>query len=289
MSTAENRPAALDVDDEQVVIGEGVALDVRPAGFILRAGSAIIDVVTAGLVLYGAILLLATVLSTDTGSAILGDPAIITAVMLLTVVGVLVIAPAVVEILTHGKSLGRWTLGLRIVRDDGGAIGPRHAFIRSVVGFFEFWTTSGGLAILVGLLNPRSKRLGDILAGTYAQNERAKRPVPSSIALPVGLEGWAAIADVARLPDPTARRVRDYLAMAPKMEPAQRTAMAGRIARETARFVHPVPDVDADTFLRAVSVVRRDRESRALQLAAGRRERLAPALGSMPHGFPDRG
>ncbi|KAB1659494.1 RDD family protein [Pseudoclavibacter chungangensis] len=289
MSTVRTRPDALDVSDERVVIGEGVALDVRPAGIVTRIASAAIDVVATWIVAIAAIVFMAWVLDGPAGRVLASDMAILSATMLTTVVVLFVLLPALVEIFTNGRSLGRLVMGIRIVRDDGGASGPRQAFIRSLVGFFEIYMTSGGIAVLVGLFNGRSKRIGDILAGTYAQNERVPRARPSDVVLPAGLEGWASIADVARLPDPVARRVRDYLVQAPKLEGATRPALAGRVARDVAPFVHPIPDVDADTFLRAVAAVRRDREYRALQLSSQRLERLAPVLNARPHGFPDRG
>ena len=53
------------------------------------------------------------------------------------------------ETATQGRSLGRWALGSRIVRDDGGAVAFRHAFIRSFVGLFEVVLTFGGVAVTV--------------------------------------------------------------------------------------------------------------------------------------------
>lgn len=289
MSTVTASPTALDVSDEQVVIGEGVALDVRPAGFVLRVASGVIDVIALLLVGLLSIYLFAIVATSPVGSRLFGDVAILVAAFTVLQVGILVVLPALVETFTHGKSLGRLVMGLRIVRDDGGASGLRQAFIRSVTGMLEIFMTAGGLAMIIGLFNARSKRLGDILAGTYAQNERAPKVVAANVALPPGLEQWASIADVARLPDPTSRRVRDYLVQAPKLGPLERDRAAGAVAREVARYVHPIPDVDADRFLRAVAVVRRDREFRGLQLGAARHERLRPVLEAMPFGFPDRG
>ena len=65
--------------------------------------------------------------------------------------------------------------------------------------------------------------------------------------------------------------------------------VAGDLARAAKPYVHPIPDVDAETFLLGVSVVRRDREWQGLQGRAARLEKAAPVLERLPHGFPDRG
>ena len=58
----------------------------------------------------------------------------------------ILIVPMLVETATGGRSLGKLAVGARIVRDDGGAIGLRHAFIRALLGVLEIFMTFGGLA-----------------------------------------------------------------------------------------------------------------------------------------------
>lgn len=277
------------MSDEQVVVGEGVALDVRPAGFLARAASSLIDAVATVIVFFTALWAFLFVLggAAEAGAQI--EVAAVMAALIAILVTVFVIVPCLVETLTRGKSLGRLIMRLRIVRDDGGAAGFRHALVRALVGFLELWMTLGGGAVITGLVHPRAKRLGDMLAGTYAQNESAPKITPRMIALPHGLERWAQIADVARVPDRIARRMHDYFLQAPRLEPGARLHAAGAIAREARPYVHPIPDVDADTFLRAVGAVRRDRELAAAELRRRRMARLEPILEQLPHGFPQRG
>jgi uncharacterized RDD family membrane protein YckC len=224
--------------------------------------------------------------------AILGarqlDDAVPAIVVLVTIVTGLVVAPIVVETATRGRSVGKLVVGARIVRDDGGAIGFRHALIRGLTGFLEIWTTLGGLAIVVGLISPRSKRLGDLMAGTYAQYERVSRRPEPPVLLPWGLDGWARVADVARLPEGLGRRVAQFLHEAAQYEPSRRAGIAAGLAREVAPYVSPLPDIPPETLLAAVAAVRRDREARALALEARRLERLTPVLDGLPHDFPRR-
>lgn len=280
---------AIDVSDEQIVVGEGVALDVRPAGFLLRAASSLIDAVVSMLG-FGALLLAAAwIMSSAEQAGATIELAAVQAVIIALLVVAWVLAPCLVETLSGGRSLGRLALGLRIVRDDGGAAGFRHALIRALLGVLEFLLTAGGLAIVVGLVHPRAKRLGDLLAGTVSQNERAPKLLAQPVPLPPGLERWAQLADVARLPDRLARRMRDFLTQAPRLEPAARLRQAGEVAREVRYFVHPIPDVDAETFLRAVAAVRFWRESSAHELGRARLAHVDAVLQALPHRFPPRG
>jgi hypothetical protein len=192
------------------------------------------------------------------------------------------------EVATHGRSLGRLVAGTRIVRDDGGAAGLRHAFVRALAAVVEIYATLGGLAVIVALLNGRSKRIGDLLAGTYAQQERVPALAPTMIAVPPQLAGWATLADVAALPDPLARRVSAFLVQQHRLSPQARAGLAGELAREVAPFVHPLPATDAATLLWAVSAVRREREARSLDAESRRLAALAPTLARRPHAFPQR-
>lgn len=276
-------------DDERIVVGEGVALDVRPAGFPLRAVSSIIDIAVLYLMLLGGLTAVGTTLDALDKAGAAPDQAMATAMFLGTIVAVLVGVPIAIETLTKGRSLGRWAMGLRIVRDDGGAAGFRHALVRGLLGVFELFMTFGGVAAIVGLLNPRAKRLGDMAAGTYCQHERVGKAPERAVPLPPQLQAWSRVADVAKLPDRTGRRILDYLDQAPKLDPESRRRMAESIGREALPYVHPRPYVDADTFLRGVAAMRTRRELEGLRGRAARRQRLAPALDRLPHGFPERG
>jgi uncharacterized RDD family membrane protein YckC len=271
-------------DDGQLVTGEAVALDVRPAGFVLRAAGAIID----WLVYFGSFLLLLLLLANLAGTLALDDAAI-AAIGISTLVVCIVVAPIAVELGSSGKSLGKLAVGARIVRDDGGAITFRHAFIRALTGVLEIYLTFGGFAALFSLLSGRSKRMGDYLAGTYAQYERLPRVVPNVFGVPVPLQAWAATADVGRLPDRLARRIAQFLSQAGDLVPATRARIAAELAAETAVWVFPVPPADPELFLAAVTALRRDRDALALKLEAERLDALDTVLHGLPHGFPDRG
>jgi uncharacterized RDD family membrane protein YckC len=275
--------ASTDDDETELMTGEAVGLDLRPTGFVLRAAGAIIDL----LVYLGAWLLLLLAISSPLVSGLL-DSAGQAAFTLAALVFCLVVAPTAVETFSQGKSLGRLAIGARIVRDDGGSIGFRHAFIRALTGVLEIFFTLGGIAALVALLNAKSKRLGDLLAGTYSQHERISALATPVFGVPTELAVWALTADVARMPDGLARRISQFLRQANRLTGDARARVSLELAREASAYVSPVPTANPELFLAAVSVIRRERELRALELEESGLQRLEPVLTALPHAFPDR-
>lgn len=269
-------------DESELITGEAVALDVRPAGLILRGAGTLVDW-AAYLLLY----LLITVISFWALAEVLDD-ALSKAISVVGLVFAILIVPMLVETVTGGRSLGKVAIGARIVRDDGGAIGLRHAFIRALLGVLEIFMTFGGLAATTALLNGKSKRLGDLLAGTYSQHERVPRSTPAPHQLPQELAQWSQTADVARLPDPLARRVSQFLHQSAALTPYAREKLGASLAVEVAPYVSPLPSVPPETLLRGVQVLRRDREYAALMLEQAQQDRLAPVLTGLPHDFPNR-
>lgn len=246
---------------EETLTGEAVALDVQPIGFFLRAVGALIDVVIGAVLLLGGALLLATLAAQGS----LPEAAIGIGVITLLVL-VMVAVPTTVETLSRGRSLGRLAVGARIVRTDGGASGFRQALIRALTGVLEIWFTFGAIAAVVGMFTPRAQRLGDLLAGTASERTRTPRLPLEAPGIPLGLEAWAEVADVSRLPDRLAARMSQFVRGADALTPDARARVAVSLAEAVRPFVSPVPPVDAESLVRAVSAVRRDREYRALIL-----------------------
>lgn len=269
-------------DGQTLLTGEAVVLDVRPASFILRAAGALVDLVCY-LTLFVVTLLGLGIVS----QFVPVDDALAQALTICSLVFCIVIVPTVVETLLKGRSVGKLVVGARIVRVDGGAATFRHALIRALTGVIEIYLSAGGIAIIVGLVTTRSQRLGDLLAGTYSQHERVPPHRPNARPLPAELVSWAAVADVARMPDSLSRRIAQFLASADQLSPHARTRIAHELAHEASPFISPLPNVHPERLLEAVAVIRRDRELAALGSARDRLARLGP-IHVLPHGFPDR-
>lgn len=260
--------AALDASDE-VLSGEAVAIDVQPISFVLRAAGAIIDLLV-GIAVFLLTLFLRIWLL-DIGVL---DQATDTIALIASIVISFVVLPITMEVALKGRSLGKLAVGGRIVRIDGGATGFRHAFIRALLGVLEIYMTLGSVAVLAGAFSARSQRLGDMVAGTYSQRVRTPKLIPSVPVLPPMLAGWAQIADVARLPDRLARRISQFLQSAPRMVPSARARVAQDLLSEASPFVSPLPQAAPEVALIGITVLRRERERRALQNADRRAEKL---------------
>ena len=272
-------------ENDSLISGEAVALDLRPTGFVLRGAGLAID----WLVYFvGGTLVLLYVIYPIMYAIVGTDSAARTAVTIAMSVVMLVIVPIVVELLSRGKSLGKLAIGARIVRDDGGAITFRHSFIRALVGIFEIYATFGGGAVLTALLNARTKRLGDLLAGTYSQYERVSRVDDLPLFIPPQLATWATTADVGRMPDRLARRISQFLRQADALSPVARSRVGAQLAGEVASWVYPLPTADPESLLTAVIAVRRQREFSGHLLERARLEPLQSALTGLPRGFPTR-
>lgn len=256
-------------ESEELLSGEAVAIDALPLGFMLRAAGSLIDMVV-GLVVYGLLVYMALWLSSN---GLLSEATFRILMIVAPVVSFLVL-PLTVEVALKGRSLGKLAVGGRIVRADGGAIGFRHSFIRAMLGVLEIYLTLGSVAVITGVFTPRSQRLGDLVAGTYSQRVRTPRLVPRTPVLPPMLGSWAQIADVARLPDRLARRISQFLQSAPNMVPTARERVARELLAEATPFVSPIPSAPAEMTLAGISVLRRERERRALENADGRTVRL---------------
>lgn len=279
MTAASSRPTDL---RDGVVIGEGVVLDTRAASVASRLLAAIVDVVALLVLLWLAGLVLDNVpLPSGEHTA-----------RILAVVGLVVVTivlPTTVETLSRGRSLGKLVAGVRIVRDDGGSIVFRQAVVRALVGVVELWFTLGSFAVICSIVHPRGKRIGDVLAGTYAARVRAAAPVRSAAVMPPQLAGWAAHADVARLPDGLALAVRQFLARAPRLHPGSRAELGTQLAADLRPYVSPPPPAGThpEAFLSAVLAERGRREA-VVELERVRREQAeSVVLRRLPHGVPD--
>lgn len=254
----------------ELLSGEAVAIDVQPVGVVFRALGAMIDAVVSI-----AVLLMIIWVGTWATEAGLIDDAVSRILAIVAIVFSFVVLPGTVEIAMRGRSLGKLAIGGRVVRVDGGAATTRHAIIRSLTGVLEIYMTLGGVAIVAGAFSPRSQRLGDLLAGTYCQRVRTRPLRIAPLVIPEHLQGWAEIADVALLPDRLGRRINQYFAHAPSMEPGARFHIAAGLLAETEPFVSPAPVAHPEVALQAILAVRRLRESQALQISDARVQQLS--------------
>ncbi|NTW42208.1 MAG: RDD family protein [Cellulomonadaceae bacterium] len=267
---------------EEILIGEGVLLDARPASFATRSLGALIDlaaIVAVGLVVMWVVIAAAVAL----------DEAALAAMAVTAVVVVLIGIPTTVETLTRGRSLGKLAMGLRIVRDDGGPIRFRHAFIRALTGVLELWISGGAIAVITSLVNPQGKRLGDLLAGTYSVRVRGGQKAMAPLVMPAELAGWAHHADIRRLPDGLALSARQFLGRAGRLHAGSRARLGASLAADIETYVAPGPPrgTHPERFIAAVLAERRDREYTHAMVVARRSAAEQALVARLPHAVPD--
>lgn len=264
------------VDTSPLVTGEAVAVEVPVASVPMRALSGAIDVVVLVLLGWGGLTLVGRLSGLDEAAG--------SALVLLTFVTAVVIIPTVTESLTHGLTLGKTVCGLRTVRDDLGPIGVRHALTRHLVGIVDVWLTAGIVAVVTSILSPRSKRMGDIAAGTFVVRDRMRLgPIPT-FEIPTALEPWVSRADL-RVPPGLLVALRSHLTRGADLTPQAREAMAATLYAETLRYVAPAPPADAPAayVFSAVLAEHRRREARRLARDRAVRERLSGRREHQPH------
>lgn len=266
-----------------ILTGEGVVLDARPASFVTRALGAVIDLLALGIVLVTVLVAMAGAALNAVSSEF--GPAVWIAILVLVMVGI----PTTVETLTRGRSLGKLATGIRIVRDDGGPVRFRHAFIRALVGVGELWMTFGSVAIVASLSNDKGKRVGDMLAGTYAIRVRGGKPTYAAIAMPPYLARWASHADMRKLPDGLALAVRQFLGRTATLNPASRVRIGQELAGRIERYVAPgpPPGTPPEDFLCAVLAERRSRDWVIAQRGREVASEQAEMLHRLPYSVPD--
>jgi uncharacterized RDD family membrane protein YckC len=244
-----------------LVTGEAVALELRPAAVPSRLLAGGIDSLLQFVLLFGVAALDAAVSPSVSEAAT-------AALTIVLIVLVFIGYPVAFEALLRGRTPGKMALGLRVVRDDGGPIGFRHAFVRGLAGTF---LERPGITFFVGaiatmLLNPQSKRIGDLLAGTVVLQERVGvRGGPVAL-MPPQLAGWAAGADLSALSDEVALSVRQFVARSPDLTPAAREDLGGRLVAAVLAVITPPPPPGTPGWavLSAVLAERRRRDEARL-------------------------
>jgi uncharacterized RDD family membrane protein YckC len=261
------------------VTGEAVVLELRLAKLASRSLALGIDLAVQLTVFVGGTLVVAGVVG-------FVDDALAGALALVFYVAVVVGYPVAMETATRGRTLGKMALGLRVVREDGGPIRFRHAFVRGLLSVVEIWLTFGSVALITSLASARGQRLGDLLAGTVVVRERIPVRGAPMAAMPAPLAAWATGLDLSRVPDDLALAARQFLARSDELAPAVRDRMGARIAGSLAAVTAPPPPpgTPAWAFLSAVLAERRRRELQRLggPPPAPSAERAGPAAPATP-------
>jgi uncharacterized RDD family membrane protein YckC len=251
--------------------GEGVALELNHAGVGSRVIAALIDLVLQIIALF---ILLAVTGETAANA----DPAAAAALVIVEVVLVFGGYPTIMEWLSHGRTVGKLWLGLRVVRDDGGPIGFRQALARGLASLLLekpglLVPISTAAAVMTMIFSPKDKRLGDMMGGTFVLNERAgsrQTLVARDFAVPHQLYPWTAALDLSRLDDQLALCVRQFVIRAHEMTPAAQYFLGEELRARIEAITAPAPPPGTPTPWMLTTVLAERRRRAELVAQANR-------------------
>ncbi|HIT76420.1 MAG TPA: RDD family protein [Candidatus Avipropionibacterium avicola] len=265
-------------NETQIITGDAVLLEVRPARVPARVLSALVDMV---------IVLIGNLLWTWVLWRVRGESdALFNSVDLIGYILISLGYPIATETLTRGRTVGALATGLRVTRDDGGVIRFRHALIR----WITFWAVDVApwTALLGGLvcacLHPQGKRIGDLLAGTMVVRVRAPRPPTELPEVPPELAAWAARLELGRVPSELLTAARQFIQRRQRLLRHPRTSIAKDLASKIyARTSPPPPSpLEPEDYLAVVVAERRRRE---IDRINGARQEWVPTSQELPAGW----
>lgn len=182
--------------------------------------------------------------------------------------------PVVAETFFRGRTIGKAAVGLRVVTLEAGPIGFREAIIRSLFQLLDLLVSFGAVALLCGMLTPRSQRVGDLAAGTFVIRDPKSLPHLPAVPFtpPMGTEEIVANLDVSKLRPDQERLIRSFLLRVGDLSHAARIDLGIRLADSTARALgHPDRlGLPPEPFLVAVMAARQLREGGLAELAIDR-------------------
>ncbi len=261
------------MDDHYIITTpENIPISYELAGVGSRFAAALLDTLLVVAVELG-LVLAALVLNRITPLAPLlgGDSAI--AVLFLAVVFLFYAAstvgyPLFFEIIWSGQTPGKRLVGIRVVSDDGGPLTPGAAIIRNVLRMVDSLPLYYIIGVTVMLLDRKSRRIGDLAAGTICIKERKDVAVDEWLASASPartVEGAAAdaIENLGRLSYDDSYLISEYLARRARLAPAAAQRLAEQIADRIAlKLAVQRGDEPAEAFLERVRAALESRTRR---------------------------
>lgn len=189
---------------------EGIALQLRPAGVMARSYAYLIDALLRFAVL-------ATAASVLSVMARFGS-----AVFLILAFALEWFYPVLFELMPGAATPGKRALGLRVVMDSGLPVTPAASLVRNLLRAADFLPVGYALGLLMLLLRPDFKRVGDLAAGTlvvHATRAKLDGPLPEAEPAPPARplssrEQAAVIAWAGRATRLTAERLEELATLA---------------------------------------------------------------------------
>lgn len=263
---------------------EHVVFEYELAGLGSRIVAAVLDMLLVGAILL-AIILVLFIMIAGTASGDLGGEVApwMVALGLLSAFVTLWGYPILFELLMKGQTPGKRALGMRVIREGGFALTPAVVVVRNLMRVVDFLPAGYALGVLVMMIHPRYKRVGDMVAGTIVIKDRPENVAPltrPAARLPARLEGPVAElrqAGVHRLSAEQVRLIEEYLGRRAALSPEAARRLGLQLAQAVAATLG-VPPREHSLFLEAALHAYRESERQAAGEAAPAEEGMIARL-----------
>jgi len=166
------------------------------------------------------------------------------------------------EALWSGRTPGKSTQRLRVIRTDGQPVSFAAVMVRNLVRIVDLLPGTYVIGVISIVLTRRSQRLGDLAAGTIVIRDRpapTPRPLDLASLSPSGVSPPSAI-DTAALTERDVSLIRSYLERRRSLPEEIRADLAGKLARAVRQKVGSVWSEGLDDEAVLVAAMRAYRE-----------------------------
>jgi uncharacterized RDD family membrane protein YckC len=193
---------------------EGVALHLHPAGVMPRAAAWAIDF----LIRIGVAFALSMVLG------LLGQTGV--GLYLLLIFALYWLYPVLFEVLRDGQTIGKRTIGLRVIHANGTPVGWLASIVRNLMRTVDMLPVLYGFGVVAGLVDAQGRRLGDMAAGTLVIHAERAAPPPLLPAVPAVQPELSLSAD-------EKSAIIAFAERGPRLTPERQAELAGLLPRLT--------------------------------------------------------
>jgi uncharacterized membrane protein SpoIIM required for sporulation len=167
------------------------------------------------------------------------------------------------EALRDGQTPGKRGAGIRVVRDTGHPVNLGAAAARNLLRALDLFPPTMFLDVLLVVIHPRGRRLGDLVAGTIVVRDRpVEAEIPESAA-PVEEDTGSP-----ELEDDEFRMLREFIERSATLTPELRQRFAARLAD---RFAERFPGRAASPFALVSRIYQVELSRRRSRFASTRR------------------
>jgi uncharacterized RDD family membrane protein YckC len=164
------------------------------------------------------------------------------------------------ELIWDGQSIGKRLLQLRVIKQNGQPLTFTASIIRNLIRTIDFLPMLYGLGLIVAFIHPRTRRLGDLAAGTIVVKEHSSitlSQLVESNAKPdvaLAIQGIGQTLDnVHLLTEEDYLLVRDFLEQAPMLNSEARNRLGIQLAQTLQARLSLPEGGNAEQFLRYVA------------------------------------